>query len=163
MRLAEEGWYGAGNLTSVSQSLASGCSLKGPELDLLAWGLLSGAWGAAVFTGSTGHPQLCFGELEPDTWCGCKLAVAKGGSTAGVFSGTVNCGEVLYKVTVVAFCLDINAKSYFFDQGTCNLSHLSSQMLLHGSFLAVVLAGLHFHGCSQATPCLSVSSPAHLL
>lgn len=40
---------------------------EGPDLDLLARGLLGGAWGAAVFTGGTGHPRLRFGELEPDT------------------------------------------------------------------------------------------------
>lgn len=71
MRLAEEGCHGAGNLTSVSQILTTGHSLKGPDLDLLAWGLLGGAWGAAAFAGGAGHPQLCFGELEPDTSCGC--------------------------------------------------------------------------------------------
>lgn len=76
---------------SVSQSLAAGCSLKGLDLDLLAWDLLGGAWGAAEFAGGIGHPQLCFGELEPDIPCGCSLAMAKAESTAGSFGGgTVN-------------------------------------------------------------------------
>lgn len=43
-----------------------------------------------MFASGAGHPQLCFGELEPDTLCGCSLAVAKAGSTVGLFGGTVN-------------------------------------------------------------------------
>lgn len=70
--------------------LAAGHSLKGPDLDLLAWGLFGRAQGAVVFASGAGHPQLCFGELEPDTLCGCSLAVAKAGSTVGLFGGTVN-------------------------------------------------------------------------
>lgn len=38
-----------------------------------------------------------------------------------------------------------------FDQGTCSIFHLPSQVLLHESFLAVL--SLPFQGSSQATPC----------
>lgn len=109
-----------------------------------------------MFASGTGHPQLCFDEREPDTLCGCSLAMAKAGSTVGLFGGIeMSCMSLSWWHFACGKC-----KILLFDQDKCNLFHLSSQMLLHGSFLAVVLAGLHFQDSSQATPC-SISSPTH--
>lgn len=88
--------------------------------------------------------------------------MAKAGSTAVLFGGTVNSQDVLYKVSSGGILPGDKCKILFFDKGKCNLFHLSSQMLMHGSFLAV-LAGLHFQDSSQATACGSISSPAHPL
>lgn len=151
MRLAEEGCGGAGSLMSVSQTFASGNSLKGPDLDFLAWGLLGGAWGATVFIASAGHPRLCYSELEPGTSCGCTSATAKAGRTAGWFGATVNSRDVLHTVSSDGILPGAKCKLLSFDQGTCSIFHLASQVLLHESFLAVL--NLHFQGSSQATPC----------